>query len=145
MPGGNPVIAVPGLTPTSPVTSVGPVLVTVDDPRTAKVCAEPSWGCAKAAVALTSVDARTIPARRVIRGNVDLGIFMQRSVRSPRAMRCSIGHRGLAAPAAGQQRGQRQGDGEPSHYVADPAVNRAAGQEPKILGHDGALEHVGAL
>ena len=29
-PGGNPVNAVPGLTPRSPLTTVGPVLVTVD-------------------------------------------------------------------------------------------------------------------
>src|SRR5579859_1333299 len=35
-PGGNPVTAVPGLTPTSPETTVGPVLVTVDPARTEK-------------------------------------------------------------------------------------------------------------
>src|ERR1700719_5117489 len=33
-PGGNPVTAVPGLTPTSPETMVEPVLVTVDPART---------------------------------------------------------------------------------------------------------------
>ena len=41
-PGGKPVIAVPGLTPTSPTMAVAPVLVTVDAPRTAKLCAVPS-------------------------------------------------------------------------------------------------------
>src|SRR6202158_4568300 len=35
-PGGNPVTAVPGLTPTSPETRVEPVLVTVEPARTAK-------------------------------------------------------------------------------------------------------------
>jgi hypothetical protein len=34
-PGGNPVIAVPGATPRFPTTTVDPVLVTVDPPRTA--------------------------------------------------------------------------------------------------------------
>src|SRR3990170_1725497 len=37
----KPVSAVPGLTPTSPVTRDGPVLVTVEAPRTAKVLAAP--------------------------------------------------------------------------------------------------------
>src|ERR1700674_2804097 len=37
-----PVAAVPGLTPRSPVTRLGPMLVTIDAPRTAKLCAEPS-------------------------------------------------------------------------------------------------------
>ncbi len=40
-PGGNPDIAVPGLTPRSPRTVVGPVLVTADAPRTPKVEAVP--------------------------------------------------------------------------------------------------------
>jgi hypothetical protein len=50
VPGGKPVTAVPGLTPKSPVMIVGPVLVTVEAPRTAKPCAEPSGGadCAQA-------------------------------------------------------------------------------------------------
>src|SRR3984893_1994894 len=37
MPGGNPVIAVPGLTPTSPLITVEPVLVTVEPARTPKL------------------------------------------------------------------------------------------------------------
>jgi hypothetical protein len=47
---GNPVHELPGLTPKSPVMIVGPVLVTVEAPRTAKLCAEPSGGvvCVKA-------------------------------------------------------------------------------------------------
>jgi hypothetical protein len=44
VPGGKPVIALPGLTPKSPVMAVGPVLVTVEAPRTAKLCAGPSDG-----------------------------------------------------------------------------------------------------
>jgi hypothetical protein len=43
-PGGNPVTAVPGLTPRSPVMTVLPVLVTVLLARTAKVVAVPSAG-----------------------------------------------------------------------------------------------------
>jgi hypothetical protein len=38
------VIDVPGLTPRSPVTMVGPVLVTVEAPRMAKVWSVPSCG-----------------------------------------------------------------------------------------------------
>ena len=37
-------IAVPGLTPRSPLTVLVPVLVTVEPPRTAKLCAVPSDG-----------------------------------------------------------------------------------------------------
>src|SRR3972149_7682067 len=44
LPGGKPVIALPGLTPRSPKIVVGPVLVTVWPPRTAKLAAEPSPG-----------------------------------------------------------------------------------------------------
>ncbi len=43
-PGGNPVIDVPGLTPTSPTMVVAPVLVTVVPPRTAKLAAAPRGG-----------------------------------------------------------------------------------------------------
>ena len=40
---------VPGLRPRSPVSTVGPVLVTVDAPSTAKFCAVPNGGaiCAR--------------------------------------------------------------------------------------------------
>lgn len=41
VPGGNPVIAVPGLTPRSPSMTVLPVFVTVDPPRTPNVAAVP--------------------------------------------------------------------------------------------------------
>src|ERR1700730_13318412 len=41
-PGPKPVTAVPGLTPKSPLTTVAPVLVTVEAPRTAKLSAAPS-------------------------------------------------------------------------------------------------------
>src|SRR5207249_9402019 len=41
IPGGNPVTAVPGLSPRSPLTMVAPVLVTVEAARTANVVAAP--------------------------------------------------------------------------------------------------------
>src|SRR3954463_8071934 len=49
MPGGKPVTAVPGLTPRSPVMTLDPVLVTVDPPSTAKLCAVPRDGAVCAA------------------------------------------------------------------------------------------------
>src|ERR1041384_2713045 len=52
VPGGNPVTAVPGLSPRSPLTMVGPVLVTVEAARTANVVADPrATGACPAAVA----------------------------------------------------------------------------------------------
>ena len=65
-PGGKPDIDVPGLTPRSPVTTVGPVLVTALPPRTAKVAAVPSGMGAAVAPAGTvnrSGDKRTAAAR----------------------------------------------------------------------------------
>ncbi len=44
VPGGKPVTALPGLTPRSPVTMVGPMLVTVEPAKTAKLAATPSVG-----------------------------------------------------------------------------------------------------
>src|ERR1700691_5408541 len=41
IPGGNPVKAVPGLTPRFPCTTVAPVLVTVEPARTPKLAADP--------------------------------------------------------------------------------------------------------
>jgi hypothetical protein len=52
LPGGNPVIEVPGETPTFPVTTVGPVLVTADPASTPKLAAVPNdtfWANAGAA------------------------------------------------------------------------------------------------
>jgi hypothetical protein len=43
IPGGNPVIALSGDTPTSPSTAVGPVLVTVEPAKTANVEAVPRF------------------------------------------------------------------------------------------------------
>ena len=48
IPGGNPVMALPGLTPRFPVMTVGPVLVTVAPPRTAKEAAVPKDGAVAA-------------------------------------------------------------------------------------------------
>src|SRR5579871_4872287 len=48
IPGGNPVTAVPGLTPTSPLITVGPVFVTAELPSTAKDAAVPSEGAVAA-------------------------------------------------------------------------------------------------
>jgi len=43
LPGGKPVTAVPGLTPKSPVMTVGPVLVTVEAPKNRKGLRRPQW------------------------------------------------------------------------------------------------------
>ncbi len=77
IPGGKPVTAVPGLTPTSPLMTEGPVLVTVDPARTAKLSAvpRPTVGSAAAAgptpttviVSATAVTTLTA-ARRILRG-----------------------------------------------------------------------------
>src|ERR1700692_2288674 len=54
-------MAVPGLTPTSPVTTVVPVLVTVEPPRTAKLRAVPIGGavCAHALFKEHAASSRT--------------------------------------------------------------------------------------
>ncbi|WP_246507059.1 hypothetical protein [Actinocrinis puniceicyclus] len=52
MPGGNPVIAVPGLTPRSPLIWLAPVLVTAEPANTAKLAAVPRSTGACAALAL---------------------------------------------------------------------------------------------
>src|SRR3972149_6905138 len=75
LPGGKPVIALPGLTPRLPKIVVGLVLVTVWPPRTAKLAAEPSPGAvcapglAMAPAAERSVANRTIRTSVVSRGN----------------------------------------------------------------------------
>ena len=61
IPGGKPVIEVPGLTPKSPMTTDGPVLVTAAAPRTAKLVAVPSGG-AVAAETVSNNAAETIRA-----------------------------------------------------------------------------------
>src|SRR5688572_12941294 len=58
MPGGKPVIELPGETPTSPVTTVAPVLVTAEPPRTPKFWAVLSETCASTGEAWKS---RAIP------------------------------------------------------------------------------------
>jgi hypothetical protein len=57
VPGGKPVIAAPvvGLNPTSPVTTVGPVLVISVAARSAKLCAEPNDGEVAAETSLTAI------------------------------------------------------------------------------------------
>ena len=52
IPGGKPVIAVPGLTPRFPTIKVAPVLVNVEEPKTAKLLAVPMFGLVVAAKAL---------------------------------------------------------------------------------------------
>src|SRR2546428_6448149 len=67
--GGNPVTAVPGLSPRSPLTVVAPVLVTVEPARTANVLAAPrATGACPAGVAAvvklqTKFAASALPAR----------------------------------------------------------------------------------
>src|SRR5688572_17503940 len=66
---GNPVTAVPGLNPRSPLIVVGPVLVTVEAARTANVLADPratgAWPAVVAAVVKlqTKLAASALPAR----------------------------------------------------------------------------------
>src|ERR1700736_1625550 len=53
-PGGNPVTELPGLSPRFPLMIVAPVLVTVDEPKMAKVSAAPSgtvWATADQEIA----------------------------------------------------------------------------------------------
>src|SRR5207253_11114904 len=69
IPGGNPVTAVPGLSPRSPLTVVAPVLVTVEPARTANVLAAPrATGACPAGVAAvvklqTKFAASALPAK----------------------------------------------------------------------------------
>src|SRR5688572_33323589 len=69
IPGGNPVTAVPGLNPRSPLTVVAPVLVTVEAASTANVLADPratgAWPAAVAAVVKLQIKlaASALPAR----------------------------------------------------------------------------------
>src|SRR5438093_4553128 len=69
VPGGNPVTAVPGFSPRSPLTLVAPVLVTVEPARTANVLAAPrATGACPAGVAAvvklqTKFAASALPAR----------------------------------------------------------------------------------
>src|ERR1041385_287591 len=69
IPGGNPVTAVPGLSPRSPLTVDAPVLVTVEAARTTNVPADPrAMGACPAAVAAvvklqTKLAASALPAR----------------------------------------------------------------------------------
>ena len=64
-PRGNPVTAVPGATPKSPVTTVGPVFVTVEPARTAKLCAVPSEGAVPWPNAWVEFAIRRIVAKKV--------------------------------------------------------------------------------
>src|SRR4051812_15240318 len=146
IPGGKPVIAVPGLTPTSPVTSVWPVLVTVDAPSTANVRDEPSAGCARALVATSTRPARTSNGSRRSREALERKLFMRRAYAARSPDRCSIEHRTSAPRTAAQdQRGERERDSAPADNVADAAVDRAVADEADVLGHHRTLEHVRLL
>src|SRR5690349_7628637 len=65
-PGRKPVIAVPGLTPTSPLAVVGPVLTTVVPARTAKLPAAPSEGAVAAAQTPTHTIKKRVAAKQFI-------------------------------------------------------------------------------
>jgi hypothetical protein len=67
---------VPGLTPRFPVTTVGPVFVTVEAPSTAKLCAVPKDGATAARVewkgtAVGRAISRAIEAILVIAPRID--------------------------------------------------------------------------
>src|ERR1041384_1313454 len=79
IPGGNPVTAVPGLNPRSPLTIVPPVLVTFEAARTTNVLADPrAIGACPAAVAAvvmlqTKLTASALPARSLAPGGIVAG------------------------------------------------------------------------
>src|ERR1700738_3765720 len=92
-PGGKPVIAVPGLTPRLPVTTVNPVLVTVVAPRIAKLCAEPSDGWADAAETLRRIAARETADSRVTRRREKrVSVMRPRLQRSPKLVNGATSH-----------------------------------------------------
>jgi hypothetical protein len=78
IPGGKPVIAVPGLTPSSLASTVGPVFVTVDPASTEKPAAVPSCGVvdevAPAPTASVSVSAAMAAAAGIAIPTADLRI-----------------------------------------------------------------------
>src|SRR5579872_3019386 len=85
VPGGNPVIAVPGLIPMSPVTWVAPVLVTVEPARTAKSPAAP-----RATVAgLAAVRLRALKANVVNRKNTLIFFMDKINISDMRLINCS--------------------------------------------------------
>src|SRR5687768_2094307 len=75
VPGGKPVIAVPGATPTSPVTAVAPVLVTAAPPRTAKLPASPKGGAIWARAGLPTVWMNAAAAKAVRHGRWVMSIL----------------------------------------------------------------------
>jgi hypothetical protein len=72
VPGGKPVTELPGLNPRSPVTTVGPVFVTVEPARTAKLSAV-RRGTGDAARALLANATATTNASNTIPTPRDLG------------------------------------------------------------------------
>ena len=88
MPGGNPKIALPGETPTSPWITVGPVFVTVDPANTAKLSAVPSETCADAVLAHRSdAPTPTIAKPAEVHFMVHLPAAMQHTPARPRSAR----------------------------------------------------------
>ena len=82
--------ALPGLTPRSPRMTLGPVFVTVDPPRTAKLCAVPSGGavCAEAGTAMqTNKVVSAVAMRRpmLLRIIKEAPIVFQEQCRGPLA------------------------------------------------------------
>jgi hypothetical protein len=62
VPGGNPVTALPGLRPRSPVITLGPVLVTVVPARTAKLSSVPRFGAVAATAGWAAMNMAIAPA-----------------------------------------------------------------------------------
>jgi len=88
VPGGNPVIAVPGLTPRSPLIVLGPVLVTVDPASTAKLAAVPrptgAWAARAPGAPATTTANATASTPTTPRGAV--------AAAEPRRARHQCGH-----------------------------------------------------
>jgi len=69
VPGGKPVTDVPGLTPTSPTKTPGPVLVNVELARATKLIAEPKSGATALGLARTLGEGLPTTTKSVVKMN----------------------------------------------------------------------------
>jgi hypothetical protein len=69
VPGGKPVTDVPGLTPTSPTKTPGPVLVNVELAKPTKLAAERKLGATAPGLAMTSGEGPPNATRSVVKMN----------------------------------------------------------------------------
>jgi hypothetical protein len=87
-PGGNPVMALPGLTPMFPTMDVAPVLVTVEPPKIEKFCASPNemvWAVTGDKDVATSTETINVTAQTAS----DLRVWVLRAVWCKPLLACS--------------------------------------------------------